>query len=167
MADGLENRQAFNVNSVGRLTGGALVIVGEAGQVHVSTDNGESWERRESPYDGSLFGVLGTGQMNEMLIFGLRGNMFMSTDLGRTWRTITNTAGATLNNGAVPDKNEVVLVGNGGTVLMSANGAESFREHFRDDREGVMDVVPVSGNNLLLFGEGGVKKTDARCRNLQ
>ena len=167
MADELENRQAFHLNSVARLTGGALVIVGEAGQVHVSTDNGESWERRESPYDGSLFGVLGTGQMNEMLIFGLRGNMFMSTDLGRTWRTITNTAGATLNNGAVPDKNEVVLVGNGGTVLMSANGAESFREHFRDDREGVMDVVPVSGNNLLLFGEGGVKKTDARGRNLQ
>ena len=167
MADELENRQAFHLNSVARLTGGALVIVGEAGQVHVSTDNGESWERRESPYDGSLFGVLGTGQMNEMLIFGLRGNMFMSTDLGRTWRTITNTAGATLNNGAVPDKHEVVLVGNGGTVLMSANGAESFREHFRDDREGVMDVVPVSGNNLLLFGEGGVKKTDARGRNLQ
>lgn len=167
MADELDNRQSFHLNDVARVTGGALVIVGEAGQVHVSVDNGESWERRESPYEGSLFGVLGTGQMNEMLIFGLRGNMFMSSDLGRTWRTITNTAGATLNSGAVPDRNEVVLVGSGGTVLFSANGAESFREYFRDDREGVMDVVPVSGNNLLLFGEGGVKRTDARGRNLQ
>lgn len=167
MADELDNPQSFHLNDVARVTGGALVIVGEAGQVHVSVDNGGSWERRESPYDGSLFGVLGTGQMNEMLIFGLRGNMFISSDLGRTWRAITNTAGATLNSGAVPDKNEVVLVGNGGTVLFSANGAESFREYFRDDREGIMDVVPVSGNNLLLFGEGGVKRTDARGRNLQ
>lgn len=167
MSDELENTQSFHLNSIDRLTGGAIAIVGEAGQVHVSVDNGETWERRESPYQGSLFGVIGTGQVNEMLIMGLRGNMFISTDLGRSWRTITNTAGATLNSGAVPGQNEVVLVGNGGTVLMSANGAESFRKYFRDDRDGLMSVVPVSDDNLLVFGEGGVKHTDIRGRNLQ
>ncbi|MCE0759656.1 MULTISPECIES: WD40/YVTN/BNR-like repeat-containing protein [unclassified Marinobacter] len=162
----LSNPQNFHLNSVARVTGGALVIVGEAGQVHVSVDNGDTWERRESPYDGSLFGVMGTGKVNEVLAFGLRGNTMLSTDLGRSWTMVANEGGTTLNNGSVADDGRVTLVGNSGAVLMSSNGGESFRAHFRNDREGVMGVVPLSGTNLLLVGEGGVMITDSRGRDL-
>lgn len=167
LAPQIQNAQNFHLNSVTRITGGALVIVGEAGQIHVSVDNGATWERRESPYPGSLFGVIGTGQVNEILAFGLRGNMLFSTDLGKNWRTVPNSAGATLNDGAVTDDGRITLVGNGGAVLMSSNGADSFREYFRNDRAGIMSVVPVSGTNLLVVGESGVKITDARGKNLQ
>ncbi|WP_252738076.1 WD40/YVTN/BNR-like repeat-containing protein [Marinobacter salexigens] len=163
----IQNDQNFHLNSITRVTGGALVIVGEAGQIHVSVDNGTTWERRESPYEGSLFGVIGTGQVNEILAFGLRGNMLFSTDLGKSWRMVPNSAGATLNGGAVAEDGRITLVGNGGAVLMSGNGADSFREHFRSDRTGIMSVVPVSGTNLLVVGESGVKITDARGKNLQ
>ncbi|ERP91621.1 photosystem I reaction center subunit IV [Marinobacter sp. ES-1] len=162
----LSNPQNFHLNSVARVTGGGLVIVGEAGQVHVSVDNGDTWERRESPYDGSLFGVMGTGKVNEVLAFGLRGNTMLSTDLGRSWTMVANEGGTTLNNGSVADDGRVTLVGNSGAVLMSSNGGESFRAHFRNDREGVMGVVPLSGTNLLLVGEGGVMITDSRGRDL-
>ncbi len=167
IAPSLRNPQNFHLNSVAQVTGGALVIVGEAGQVHVSVDNGESWERRESPYDGSLFGVMGTGKINEILTFGLRGNTLLSTDLGRSWTMVPNEGKTTLNNGAVADDGRITLVGNSGAVLMSSNGGESFRAHFRNDREGVMGVVPLAGTNLLLVGEGGVKFSDARGRNLK
>ncbi|KKN36654.1 hypothetical protein LCGC14_0771460 [marine sediment metagenome] len=163
----IDNDRNFHLNNIAPMAGGALVIVGEAGQVHVSTDDGDTWERRESPYPGSLFGVTGTGKANEILAFGLRGNMLFSADLGESWRMVPNNAGATLNNGAVTDDGRITLVGNGGTVLMSDNGAESFKEYFRDDRAGVMSVVPVSGANLLIVGEAGVKMTDARGKNLQ
>ncbi|MDK8464913.1 YCF48-related protein [Marinobacter sp. SS13-12] len=163
----IDNPTGFHLNGITRITGGALVIVGEAGQIFVSVDGGESWEKRESPYEGSLFGAIGTGQVNEVLAFGLRGNMFLSTDLGKNWKVVPNEAGATLNDGAVADDGRITLVGNGGTVLMSTNGGESFRPYSRDDREGVMDVVPLSGTNLLIVGEGGVKHTDARGKNLQ
>lgn len=166
-ASQIQNAQNFHLNSIARITGGALVIVGEAGQIHVSVDGGDTWERRESPYEGSLFGVIGTGQVNELLAFGLRGNMLFSADLGKTWRMVPNSAGATLNDGSVADDGRITLVGNGGAVLMSTNGAESFREHFRNDRAGIMSVVPVSGTNLLVVGESGVKITDARGKNLQ
>lgn len=167
MSGEIDNAQNFHLNSITQIAGGALVIVGEAGQIHVSTDGGDTWERRESPYPGSLFGVIGTGQVNEILAFGLRGNMMRSTDLGRSWNMITNEAGATLMSGAVAEDGRITLVGNGGAVLMSTNGGESFRPNFRRDREGVMGVVPISGTNLLLVGEGGVKFTDARGNNLQ
>ena len=163
----IENRQNFHLNGITRVTGGALVVVGEAGQIHVSVDGGETFQRRESPYEGSLFGVIGTGQVNEILAFGLRGNMLFSTDLGKSWRMIPNSAGATLNNGAVAEDGRITLVGNGGAVLLSTDGAETFRENFRSDRDGVMSVVPISGTDLLLVGEGGVKITDARGKNLQ
>lgn len=163
----IDNPTGFHLNGITRITGGALVIVGEAGQIFVSVDGGESWEKRESPYEGSLFGAIGTGQVNEVLAFGLRGNMFLSTDLGKNWKVVPNEAGATLNDGAVADDGRITLVGNGGTVLMSTNGGESFRPYSRDDREGVMDVVPVSGTNLVIVGEGGVKHTDARGKDLQ
>lgn len=163
----IDNRQNFHLNGITRITGGALVVVGEAGQIHVSVDGGETFERREAPYEGSLFGVIGTGQMNEILAFGLRGNMLFSSDLGKSWRMVPNSAGTTLNDGVVADDGRITLVGNSGAVLMSTNGAETFREYFRSDREGVMSAVPISGTDLLIVGEGGAKITDARGRNLQ
>lgn len=162
----LDNPTGYHLNAITQVVGGALVIVGEAGRIFVSVDNGDSWELRDSPYEGSLFGVIGTGKVNEILAFGLRGNMLLSTDLGRSWTTISADSTATLNDGAVAEDGRITLVGNGGAVLVSTNGAESFREHFRSDREGVMSVVPVSETRILIVGEGGVKRTDARGRNL-
>jgi len=163
----IDNPTSFHLNAITQVTGGALVIVGEAGQIHVSVDGGQTWELRESPYEGSLFGVIGTGGVNEILTFGLRGTMLFSTDLGKSWRVVPNTADATLNDGVVAGDGRIILVGNSGVVLTSGNGAESFRELVRSDREGVMSVVPVSGTGLLIVGEGGATITDARGKNLQ
>ncbi|WP_250829594.1 WD40/YVTN/BNR-like repeat-containing protein [Marinobacter sediminum] len=162
----LDNSQNFHLNAMTRIGGGALVIVGEAGQIHVSVDGGESWERRESPYPGSLFGVTGTGGVNEILAFGLRGTLMFSTDLGSSWKMVNTGSTATLNDGVTEDS-RIVLVGNGGAVLTSGDSGDTFREYLRNDRQGVMSVVPVSGTNLLLVGEGGAELTAAQGKNLQ
>lgn len=165
-SDQVDNSTGFHLNGVTSITGGGLVIVGEAGLILVSTDNGDTWQKRESPYTGSIFGVIGTGNVNEVLVYGLRGNTFLSTDLGRSWKTVTNEAGATLNGGAVAEDGRIILVGNGGAVLVSNDGGESFRSYFRTDREGLMTVVPVAQNRLLLLGESGVATADASGKNL-
>ena len=162
----LDNTWNLHYNAITRLAGGALVIVGESGQIHVSDDNGDTWEKRESPYSGSLFGVSGTGDDNEMLVFGLRGNTLRSGDLGQSWQTVSSPGNATLNQAAIAKNGRITLVGNGGAVLFSNDGADGFQVHFRNDREGVMAVLPLAEDRLLLFGEGGVKATDARGQNL-
>ncbi|WP_227501625.1 WD40/YVTN/BNR-like repeat-containing protein [Marinobacter nitratireducens] len=162
----LENPQKFHLNSVTRVAGGAMVIVGEAGQIHVSVDGGDTWERRESPYPGSLFGVIGTGRVNEILAFGLRGTLMFSSDLGKSWSMVNTGSTATLNDGMAED-DRVVLVGNGGTVLTSGNGGDTFRDYVRADRQGLMSVVPADGTDLLMVGESGVTITDAQGKNLQ
>ncbi|MDX1633812.1 MAG: YCF48-related protein [Marinobacter sp.] len=162
----LANPTGFHLNAIDRVKGGGLVIAGEAGLIRVSTDNGETWEERESPYDGSFFGVMGTGDVNEILVFGLRGNILFSEDLGRSWDTVPTDSTATLNEGAVTPGGRIILVGNGGAVLESTDGGETFKSYFREDREGVMAVVPVVENRLILVGEQGVNAADAAGKNL-
>lgn len=162
----LTNPSGFHLNAIAQVKGGGLVIVGEAGFIHVSTDKGETWESRESPYDGSFFGVMGTGDVNEILVFGLRGNILFSSDLGRSWETVPSDSTATLNNGAVTPGGRILLVGNGGAVLESTDGGETFNSYFREDREGLMGVVPTAENRLLLIGEEGVNAADATGKNL-
>ncbi|WP_111497804.1 WD40/YVTN/BNR-like repeat-containing protein [Marinobacter bohaiensis] len=164
-AANVPNPDRFHLNGIAEVTGGALVIAGEAGTLFLSTDRGETWESIESPYTGSFFGVMGTGDVNEILAFGLRGNVFLSTDLGRSWTTVPNDSPNTLNSGAVADDGRITLVGNGGTVLVSANNAESFRTQFRSDRQGLLSILPVSDDALVLFGEGGVLHTDINGLN--
>lgn len=162
----LTNPTGFHLNAITQVKGGGLVIVGEAGLIQVSTDNGDTWELQESPYDGSFFGVMGTGDVNEILAFGLRGNVLFSSDLGRNWKTVPSDATATLNDGAVTPGGRIILVGNGGAVLESTTGGETFKSYFRDDREGVMGVVPTAENRLILIGEQGVNAADATGKNL-
>ncbi|PAV26500.1 photosystem I reaction center subunit IV [Tamilnaduibacter salinus] len=160
------NPDGFHLNGLAELTGGALLMVGEAGTMYRSTDEGESWESVQSPYTGSWFHVIATGNVNEAIAFGLRGNTFRTTDMGRSWTAVTDTSDSTLNNGVVNGDGRITLVGNGGAVLVSTNDGESFRPIFRDDREGVLDAEPVSDTEMLLIGEGGVKRTDLKGRNL-
>lgn len=162
----IDNAQNFHLNAITRIGGGAMVIAGEAGQIHVSVDKGQTWERRESPYPGSLFGVTGTSQAEEVLVFGLRGTLMQSSDLGQTWTTVNTGSTATLNDGVYLNS-RIILVGNGGAVLTSGNGGDTFQEYLRDDRLGLMSVVPISGTELLLVGEGGVTTTNAKGKNLQ
>ncbi len=162
----IENPTGYHLNGITRMTGGGLVIVGEAGLILMSTDKGATWEKQDSPYTGSLFGVMGTGNVNEVLAFGLRGNIFFSQDLGRHWKTVATDSDATLNDGAVTEDGRIVLVGNGGAVLVSTDDGQTFKSYFRSDRQGVMAVVPVAQHHLLLLGEGGVKHADAAGKNL-
>ncbi|MEC9362132.1 MAG: WD40/YVTN/BNR-like repeat-containing protein [Sinimarinibacterium flocculans] len=59
---------------------GSLLIAGERGFLARSKDRGASWQRLRSPYTGSFFGALPTGDKG-VLIFGLRGNAFHSADI--------------------------------------------------------------------------------------
>ncbi|OEY66975.1 WD40/YVTN/BNR-like repeat-containing protein [Marinobacter sp. X15-166B] len=162
----IENGSGFHLNAITRIAGGALVIVGEEGQIFVSTDRGDTWSKRDSPYEGSLFGVLGTDRAEEILVFGLRGHIFQSADLGESWSAVPTDASATLNGGALLDDGRIVLVGNGGAVLTSNPERTRFTVNYRGGREGVMAVVPLSANKLLVMGESGVKPTDAHGNDL-
>src|SRR5690606_30743896 len=148
-----------------------ILVVGEMGMMFRSADGGETWETLQSPYDGSLFGVLGTAQPSTVLAYGLRGHMFRSTDFGDSWQPVKIEAGrnglqVSLSGGSLLADGSVVVVGNGGVVLKSDDDGQSFSVAGRPDRLSLAGVTANAQGNLVLVGQGGVRVASPTGLNL-
>ncbi len=166
VSDRIDNKDGFHLNAIAQVTGGSIFIAGEAGLVFRSNDNGDSWVSLDSPYDGSFFGTSGTGNVNEVLVFGLRGNLYRSIDLGANWIRIDSDNEATLIAAKDDADGIITVVGNSGIVLVSGDSGESFQSVIRENRKAVNSVLLLENGNLLLVGEHGVDISGPSGRNL-
>ncbi|WP_221799596.1 WD40/YVTN/BNR-like repeat-containing protein [Oceanobacter mangrovi] len=140
-----------HLNAIAITASGQLYIVGEMGLLLSSDDAGESWQSLESPYEGSLFGILGYG--NKLLLMGLRGHLYNSQDDGASWQELALDNEDTLI-GATLDDGNPVLVGNGGTLvkpLLSEPEIDTVA-----GRKNLAAVIAVS-NGYVLAGEAGIQ----------
>jgi photosystem II stability/assembly factor-like uncharacterized protein len=163
-SDRLDNEDQFHLNAIASVKDAGLFIVGEQGSMFRSADWGQTWEKLEGPYQGSLFGVIGTAQANTLLAYGLRGNLYRSTDFGSTWEQVELKAarGALefgLSGATLLDDGSIVIVGNGGSVIRSNDNGETFSVFNRPDRISVSAVTAAGNGNLILAGQGGVRAT--------
>ncbi|TPG74288.1 WD40/YVTN/BNR-like repeat-containing protein [Pseudomonas arsenicoxydans] len=163
-SDRLDNEDQFHLNGIASVKDAGLFIVGEQGSMFRSPDWGQTWEKLEGPYQGSLFGVIGTAQANTLLAYGLRGNLYRSTDFGSTWEQVELKAarGALefgLSGATLLDDGSIVIVGNGGSVIRSNDNGETFSVFNRPDRISVSAVTAAGNGNLILAGQGGVRAT--------
>jgi photosystem II stability/assembly factor-like uncharacterized protein len=122
-------------------------------------DLGEQWERLDSPYEGSLFGVVAGegGGGGYVLIFGLRGNLFRSTDDGDSWAAVPSGTDLSIFGGTRLDDGSLTLVGNSGVVLRSVDGGLTFSKFIRPNRQPNSAVVENGSGDLVMVGRGGVK----------
>lgn len=147
----------FHLNAIARGPPGRMYIGAEAGRLFRSDDDGATWRELPSPYDGSFHGILAL-EGDALLAFGLRGNLFRSEDGGFTWAAIPTGTTALLDGGARIDADTVVVVGMQGVILVSRDGGRSFTLHQQDDRKAISAVVPSGDGELILAGEGGVRR---------
>jgi photosystem II stability/assembly factor-like uncharacterized protein len=164
----IDNPDGFHYNALGQVGDEGLFLVGEMGTMYRSFDLGDTWETIEDlPYDGSLFGVSGTGEPNVLLVWGLRGNMFRSEDFGDSWdqvRLMTPGNGpleATLSGGSRTADGSIVVVGAGGTILVSKDRGRNFQVTTRPDRVGLASAKILDNGNLVLVGQRGAMMAPA------
>ncbi|MHA6576255.1 WD40/YVTN/BNR-like repeat-containing protein [Pseudomonas yamanorum] len=162
VSDRLDNEDQFHLNAIAQVKDAGLFIVGEQGSMFRSHDEGQTWEKLEGPYEGSLFGVIGTAQAQTLLAYGLRGNLFRSTDFGSTWEPVelNATRGALefgLSGATLLDDGSIVVVGNGGSVVVSHDDGLTFSVFNRPDRISLSAVTAAGNGNLILVGQGGVR----------
>jgi len=167
VADRLDNEDQLHLNGIAQVKDAGLFIVGEQGSMFRSSDDGQTWQKLQGPYEGSLFGVIGTAQPRTLLAYGLRGNLYRSTDFGDSWHQIElNAARGALEFGLASatllDNGNLVLVGNGGTVLRSSDDGQSFSIFNRADRIALAGVSGRNGEGLVLVGQGGVHLASAQ-----
>ncbi|WP_338481090.1 YCF48-related protein [Pseudomonas trivialis] len=162
VSDRLDNEDQFHLNAIAAIKDAGLFIVGEQGSMFRSSDNGQTWEKLEGPYEGSLFGVIGTAQAQTLLVYGLRGNLYRSSDFGSTWEQVElNAARGALEFGlsgaTLLEDGSIVVVGNGGSVVVSHDDGLTFSVFNRPDRISLSAVTAAGNGNLILVGQGGVR----------
>jgi len=135
--------------------GNVLYMVGEAGFAAKSTDNGHSWNRLDEFYNGSLFDITRTPQM-QLLTVGLRGHAFQSRDQGLNWQQIELTETATLNSVFADATGKLYLVGNAGSLLISNDQGETFTDASLPDGKAIVNGL-IWHDKLVLATEVGVK----------
>ncbi|MEE1869653.1 MULTISPECIES: WD40/YVTN/BNR-like repeat-containing protein [Pseudomonas] len=167
VAERLDNEDQLHLNGIAQVKDAGLFIVGEQGTMFRSGDDGQTWQKLEGPYEGSLFGVIGTAQPRTLLAYGLRGNLYRSTDFGDNWQKIElqGARGALefgLASATLLDDGSLVLVGNGGSVLRSTDDGQTFSVFNRSDRIALAGVTGKNGGGLVLVGQGGVHLASAQ-----
>ena len=164
VSDRLDNEDQFHLNAIASVKDAGLFIVGESGSMFRSADDGQTWEKLEGPYEGSLFGVIGTAQPQTLLAYGLRGNLYRSTDFGSNWEQVElkaarGTLEFGLSGGTLLEDGSIVIVGNGGSVISSSDNGETFSVFNRPDRISLSSVTAAGNGNLILTGQGGLHVT--------
>ncbi|MCQ4272214.1 YCF48-related protein [Pseudomonas kuykendallii] len=163
VSDRIDNEDGFHLNAITAVKDAGLFVVGESGSMFRSPDWGQTWEKLEGPYEGSLFGALGTAEPNSLVVYGLRGHLFRSADFGDTWERIelkTASGGKLefgLSSGSLLADGSLVVVGHGGSVLKSSDDGRSFSVFNRPDRISLAAATAGANGELILAGQGGVR----------
>ncbi len=121
-----------------------------SGLLAVSRNNGLTWSKINSPYDGSFFGVT-VAPNKAVYAYGLKGNLFRSNNYGISWQKINVATNSGLH--AIEFINdEWFSVGTSGTLLGSSLPVQQ-----RGDLKGRAAIVATDEDTLVIVGEGGAE----------
>jgi photosystem II stability/assembly factor-like uncharacterized protein len=153
----LDNPEELHLNAITGDGESSLWIAGEAGLLFHSRDGGDTWEKQDSPYSGSLFGITCSPGCEIVLAFGLRGHVLHSRDAGQTWWNSANGTEQSISGGGYTSPARAILVGSVGNLLVSYDGGVSFIQQAYRKRVNLSAVVSV-GDTAIAVGQGGIHR---------
>ena len=156
----LDNNDRLHINGISMVGPRALMLVGEQGLLLRSDDMGNNWHSLPSPYEGSLFGI--NAKDDNVLVFGLRGNLYHSSDGGIQWRKIHTNSEQTLMAGITKADKSHVLVGNGGSVILLNRRSENAKSIILPERTTSAGVTQAPDGTIVIVGEAGVERIDTQ-----
>lgn len=117
--------------------------------------DGKRFARVGTPYAGTLFGAV--GKPGVLLIYGLRGHAYRSTDGGQQWQLIDTGINASLTAAGIDRDGQFWLASQAGDLLLSRDDGASFSPVPHSPRSPVTALVSDAGNGLVLVGERGTR----------
>ena len=135
--------------------GRTLYMVGEVGLIAKSSDFAKKWLPFDEIYQGSFNDISRTHQGN-LLVVGLRGNVFRSLKNGTPWQHIKTGTQALLNSIVLGDNGSIYVLGNNGVILKSDDDGISFSLNPQADGKSLISGVWFK-NQLIIVSEVGIK----------
>ncbi|HEX3139006.1 MAG TPA: YCF48-related protein [Rhizobacter sp.] len=143
VSDRFDNAGGFHLYAM-RVRGRTVVLAGEQGTAFRSDDEGHSFRRMTVPYKGSFF----TAELpseHEILLGGLRGNVWRSLDRGATWTQVPMASQASIVASAQSSSGRLLLVNQAG---------DAFVGHGDQFRSVAHRIPPLNG--LVTLPDGRV-----------
>jgi photosystem II stability/assembly factor-like uncharacterized protein len=156
LVDRIDNPDGFHYYGICR-SGNALFIAGEAGMLFRSDDWGQSWNRLESTYEGSFFGITGSDDGSVVAAFGLRGSLFLSYDNGKRWDRAQHRKKASISAGSFFSDETLYLVCVDGSILQSRDKGKTY-QMLAERFPGSMSVTESNKNQIVITGLRGVMR---------
>ena len=152
--DRVDNSKAYHLYAI-RPAAGTLFIVGEQGLVLKLDRDAQRFASVALPYEGTLFGVLGTS--SSTVVFGLRGNAFRSTDGGGSWQKLDTGVSSGLSAGIARADGAYVLVSQAGQVLLGSAHGITLRKVPLDMPMPAFAVAEAGVGRIAIAGARGVR----------
>lgn len=150
--DRTENPMQLHLHAM-QLIDDDLFICGEQGLVMKLDRQMARFRAVDVPYNGTFFGL--TGKPGATIVFGLRGNVFLSRDGGSNWQKIETNLEVGITGGTVTADGKIVLVSQGGHVLVSSNDGASFNQITIDSPFPATGVIASGNDTVTLIGFSG------------
>jgi len=135
--------------------GRTLYMVGEVGLIAKSNDFAKQWLPFDEIYQGSFNDIIRTQQGN-LLVVGLRGNIFRSSKNGTPWQHVETPTQALLNTIVLGNNGNVYVLGNNGVILESVDDGLNFSLNTQTDGKALIGGVWFN-NQLVVVSEVGLK----------
>ena len=140
--------------------GKVIYIAGEQGLLLRSTDDGAHFAPLASPYEGSYFGLV-TDPVGDVVIFGLRGNVYRTADEGQSWEHEKTGIAAALSAGTRLADGKLILVSQAGDLLVSADGGRTFKRRPDGQPIPATDLVQAADGSLVMASLRGMHREPA------
>lgn len=152
--DRVDNPESLHLNDIIRVNG-KIYLASERGTIFSFDSSSQRFVPSSTGYSGTFFGVVGGG--NVVIAFGMRGNIYRSADEGRTWRNIPSVTKTNIVAGTYLPNDTFVLAAQGGELLVSRDGGETFTIRRGPSGSPLAGVMGIDSRHVLLVGERGVR----------
>lgn len=155
----LNNKEGLHLYGV-RLVNGALYVVGEQGFVARQMPDNTSFERLDTGYKGSFFGVV--GNPNGIWVYGLRGTLMHSTDQGEHWKSVVSGVVSSITSATVANNGDIYWVTSTGDILCAKAQSDQVSKLDVRVSQSAAAVVATSDNTLEVGGLGGLARVQLK-----
>jgi photosystem II stability/assembly factor-like uncharacterized protein len=148
------DRFSHNIYSAA-VIGSNYYIVGEQGLVFASTDHCTTFLPLAPTSSITLFGVL-RARDNSLIVYGVAGTAFRSTDAGQTWSRIALNVQDNITSGYLLASGMIMLASESGALLQSMDNGTTFEAISDITPVPIFDIQEITGGSLITVGAEGV-----------
>jgi photosystem II stability/assembly factor-like uncharacterized protein len=159
----IENDSFYHIFDFAPLPGEKkFFLAGEAGLFLVADVSGPYEERHARrvhsvPWEGSFFTSLATAD-GSIVVGGLRGQMFRTSDAGDTWTVVEKPPTSSIVDSVTLADGRLIFVGMAGEILASTDDGDSFTKLPVTSGDRIYAVAEGTAGTLLVGGPGGIKQ---------